>query len=487
MSQEFPNHKVRNRKGKVLYMKKISIETIVCQLSHAEASINSHVGSIIESVEFDSRKVQQGALFVPLVGGTTDGHSYINQAIEQGAVATLWSGEKEAAPTDLVHVIFVEDTLKALHELANYYRHLINPIVIGITGSNGKTTAKDMTAMSLTSKYVVHKTQGNFNNEIGMPYTILKMPENTEVCVLEMGMSNFGEIHELSSIAEPDIAVVTIIGESHLEFLGNRAGIAKAKLEILDGMREHGKFLYPGDEPLIENELKMKERSFEKYRVGYESSYEYYAYDIYEEFNKTFFRTNIDENVLCTIPIIGAYNVSNALIALSIATMLEVPTEQAIFQLSQFELTANRVQWLETKNGAKLLNDAYNASPTSMRAVLNTLAHVEMEGAGRKIAVLGDIRELGPNSEEYHRDLKDSLDVEVLDKVYLFGDQMAYLYDELQNKFAPEQLFYEKANHQRLIDTLQQETGNGDVILVKSSFGVDLLKVVTALTGITTR
>ncbi|MGF3067298.1 UDP-N-acetylmuramoyl-tripeptide--D-alanyl-D-alanine ligase [Facklamia sp. P12945] len=468
-------------------MKAIQINEIIKTLKLNPFNYQPVLGQEITSVEFDSRKVKKASLFVPLVGGTTDGHDYIQNAIDNGAIACFWSRPIEEAPSEQLIVIKVEDTLAAFHQLANYYRHLIQPIVIGITGSNGKTTAKDMTAMSLTSKYSVHKTQGNYNNEIGMPYTLLQMPEDTQVCVLEMGMSDFGEISRLSKIAEPDIAVVTIIGESHLEFLGSRQGITQAKLEILDGLTSNGIFLYPGNEPLIEAELQKKQVKIKSYCFGFEKSDDFYAYAINQEYNKTFFRTNIDENVLCSIPIIGAYNVTNALIALSIAKLLEVPTEQAIFQLSQFKLTANRVQWLTTKNGARLLNDAYNASPTSMRAVLNTLADVEVEGAGRKIAVLGDIRELGAKSEEYHRSLKDSLDVSVLDKVYLFGDQMAYLYDELQKTFAKEQLFYEKADHQRLIDALSIETSNEDVILVKSSFGVDLLSVVTALTGIKTQ
>ncbi|MCR8969545.1 UDP-N-acetylmuramoyl-tripeptide--D-alanyl-D-alanine ligase [Facklamia sp. 7083-14-GEN3] len=468
-------------------MKAIQINEIIETLKLNPSAYQSVLDHEISSVEFDSRKIQNASLFVPLVGGTTDGHDYIQNAIDNGAKACFWSRPLEEAPSEQLIVIKVEDTLAAFHQLANYYRHLIKPIVIGITGSNGKTTAKDMTAMSLTSKYIVHKTQGNYNNEIGMPYTLLQMPAETQVCVLEMGMSNFGEISSLSKIAEPDIAVVTIIGESHLEFLGSRRGITQAKLEILDGLTSNGIFLYPGNEPLIEVELQKKQANLKSYRFGFEEDYEFYAYDINQEYNKTFFRTNIDENVLCSIPIIGAYNVTNALIALSIAKLLEVPTEQAIFQLSQFKLTANRVQWLTTKNGARLLNDAYNASPTSMRAILKTLADVEVEGAGRKIAVLGDIRELGAKSEEYHRSLKDSLDLSVLDKVYLFGDQMAYLYDELQKTFAKEQLFYEKADHQRLINALNKETSNEDVILVKSSFGVDLLSVVTALTGIKTQ
>ena len=441
----------------------------------------------VENVEFDARRIQPGGLFIPLVGGTTDGHTYIQQAIDNGAVATLWSGDQADAPSDQLAVVFVDDTLEAFQKLASYYRTVINPVVIGITGSNGKTTTKDMTASTLQAKYIVHKTEGNYNNEIGLPYTLLHMPEDTQVCVVEMGMSGFGEIELLSKIAQPDIAVVTLIGESHLEFLGSRAGIAQAKLEILKGLKENGIFIYPANEALIETEMPEIEFPIYMRSFGFDKNADVYAYNLTEEPDKTYFKTNVDENVISMIPVIGAYNVSNALIALSIAEVLDVPSEQAIFQLAQFKLTANRLQWLKTHQGAHLLNDAYNASPTSMHAILTTLSSIALEGVERKVAVLGDIRELGNDSERFHRELARSINPQDIDKVYLFGPQMAYLYEELQAKFAAEQLIYIESQHQELIQTLEADTRPTDVLLVKSSFGVDLLQVVTALTGQVTK
>lgn len=452
-----------------------NIQTLDCQLRQPDIYFSN--------VEFDSRKVSPGTLFVPLTGGKTDGHQYIEQAIEQGAVATFWSRKDLPAPTDKISVIYVEDTLVAMQELAQYYRRLINPIVIAITGSNGKTTTKDMTAQVLIVKYRVHKTQGNYNNEIGVPYTILQMPEDTEVVVTELGMSNFGEIETLSKIVQPDIAAITLIGESHLEFLKTRAGIARAKLEILYGLKDGGTFFYPGEEVLIEQEMPELNKTINTVRFGLAQTNDVYAYDIEETQDKTFFRTNLDENVRCMIPVIGSYNVSNALIALSIARSLHVPIEQAIFQLAQFKLTANRLEWLQMPNGAQVLNDAYNASPTSMKAILNTLSTAQLAVKGRKIAVLGDIRELGENSEAYHRDLAQALDPEKIDTVYLFGEKMAYLYQELLYKYDPQKLFYEARDHQTLIRALQADVQADDLVLVKSSWGVDLLQVVTALTG----
>ena len=203
----------------------------------------------IENVQFDTRKSTKGSLFVPLKGAN-DGHDFIHSAIENGATASFWSAPLDQAPAHFP-VIQVEDSLLALQQLAKYYLEKIGPKVVGITGSNGKTTTKDMTEAVLSAKYNVHKTQGNFNNHIGLPITILEMPSDTEVVILEMGMNHAGEIELLSKLAQPDIAVITMIGESHIEYLGSRAGIADAKMEITAGLKETGCLIFPGEEPLL--------------------------------------------------------------------------------------------------------------------------------------------------------------------------------------------------------------------------------------------
>lgn len=436
----------------------------------------------ITNVEFDSRKVTPGTLFVPLLGAT-DGHDYVQKAIDNGAVAAFWSNQEKEAPSDQIAIIWVDDTLKAMQDLANFYRRDLNPIVIGVTGSNGKTTTKDMTAMTLSAKYRVHKTQGNYNNEIGLPYTLLKMPEDTQVCVAEMGMSGFGEIEILSKIAQPNIAAITLIGESHLEYLGSRAGIAQAKMEIVAGLAEDGLLIYPQNEPLVTELVEKKAGQFKTSTFGFSDQADVYAYELVEEQNKTFFKTNLDPNVISSIPVIGAYNVSNALIALTCARLLEIPIEQAIFQLSQFKLTASRLEWMKTLNGADLLNDAYNASPASMKAILNTLSSITLETSGRKIAVLGDVRELGEESRTLHESLAQVIWPDKINKLYLFGSQMKYLYDVLQDKYEADNLVHVLDSHEQLSDLLLADVQADDVVLVKSSLGVDLLKVVTALTG----
>ena len=224
-------------------MKVTSQEIAEALSSHCEKSVE------ITNVEFDIRKVTEGSLFVPLAGAR-DGHEFIQQAIENGATATFWSWDMAQAPTE-ISVIPVEDTLKAMQALSKYYLAKVGAEVIAVTGSNGKTTTKDLTASVLAQRYRTYKTQGNYNNNIGLPYTILHMPEETEKLVLEMGMDHANEITELSQMAQPKVAAITMIGEAHIENLGSREGIAKAKMEIVDGLSKKGLLIIPANEPLL--------------------------------------------------------------------------------------------------------------------------------------------------------------------------------------------------------------------------------------------
>ncbi len=203
----------------------------------------------ITSVSFDSRQLEPGALFVPLIG-EQDGHRYVQAALDNGASAVLWQADHPETPT-AIPALVVEDTLVALQALGRYYLQKINPKVVAVTGSNGKTTTKDMIAAVLSTQFNVQKTFANFNNEIGVPMTILSMEPNTEILVVEMGMDRFGQLDELSRLAQPDVAVITMIGEAHIEFFGTRDKIADAKMEIVNGLKEDGILIYNGDEPLL--------------------------------------------------------------------------------------------------------------------------------------------------------------------------------------------------------------------------------------------
>ena len=269
----------------------------------------------ISSVAFDSRELKPGALFVPLVG-ERDGHTFIDKAIENGAAATFWQADHGDVPTD-IPVIVVDDALKALQALSKHYLLKINPRVVAITGSNGKTTTKDMVASILATQFNVTKTQDNFNNEIGVPITILSMEPNTEMLVVEMGMDRPGQLDFLSRLVAPDIAIITMIGEAHIEFFGTRDKIADAKMEIVNGLKDDGLFIYDGDEPLLQQRAQTV--SQRQLTFGHSAEDDVNETAMTPTPVNTTFTTNLWPDTTFDVPMIGDYNVNNALAALCVA------------------------------------------------------------------------------------------------------------------------------------------------------------------------
>jgi len=429
---------------------------------------------LVTGVQFDSRKLKQGDLFVPIVADR-DGHSFIDSAIGNGASATFWSNDEENIPEHFP-VVIVEDTFIALTQFAKEYLKKVDPKVIGITGSNGKTTTKDMTEAVISQGYRTHKTQGNYNNQIGVPITVLTMTEDTEAIVLEMGMDRAGEIRTLSKLVEPDVAVITMIGESHIEFLGSREKIADAKLEIVEGLKNTGTLVYNGDEPLLNERV---DKTFSTKTFGKGDQLALYATEIDSGIRSTSFRVNIRPDYEMTIPTPGKYNVQNALAAILVGMELNISLERAAYGLQSFQLTKNRLEWLDGQNGIHILNDAYNASPSSMKAVLDYFSTIEIDG--NKIAVLGDIRELGHLSKELHQSIAKSISTRYIDTVVLYGTEMNYLYEALEASFDKDSLKYFENDKTKLTKYLKDITSKDDAILLKSSFGTDLLSVVEDL------
>lgn len=425
---------------------------------------------------FDSRSLPEGSLFVPLVA-ERNGHEYIESAISNGAAAALWSDPIEQAPKDLP-IIQVEDTMKAFQQFAKWYLKKVDPKIIGVTGSNGKTTTKDMVEAVLSAKYKTHKTVGNFNNHIGLPYTILEMPADTEAVVLEMGMSEAGEIHVLSMLTEPDAAVITMIGESHIEFFGSRAGIADAKMEITDGLKPEGVLIYPGEEPLLA-ERTQKLSSERKRTFGKNEDQDLYALNVQSEMRQTSFSVNQAPGLTITLPMPGEYNVQNALAALLVGLEFDISIEQSAEKLAHFQLTKNRLEWLEGFNGAQLLNDAYNASPSSMKAVLRYFSSIE--SSGKKIVVLGDVLELGALSEELHKSIAEAIDPKAIDQLILYGTEMSVVYETVKEAFTLETIRHFSGDKTPMIDYLRKTIQPDDVVLLKSSLGTGVLNVVNEL------
>lgn len=424
----------------------------------------------ISSVEFDSRKIEKNGLFVPLPG-TRDGHDFVHAAKENGAIVTLWQKDRVEVPSDLV-VLLVADVTKAFQTLAQYYKQKFGPKTVAITGSNGKTTTKDMTASVLAQKYRTYKTQGNYNNDLGVPYTMLHMPSDTEVLILEMGMDHAGEIHFLSQLGQPDVAAITLIGEAHLENLGSRKNIAKAKMEIVDGLAKDGVLFVPADEPLLADLIAPISQEVQTFGLA---QGDLQATIINETSESTSFVVNEETFV---IPVLGGYNVKNALIAYGVGRYLGLSSEQIKNGLAQVELTKNRTQWLQAKNGAKLLSDVYNANPTAMRLVLESFGRLTLPG--RRIAVLADMLELGPDSLAMHASMAEAI-VDRYDFVYLYGEQMQALANRLTELNVPHAYFI-PAQRQAFLEQVQQEIQPTDSVILKGSNGMQLSELVALLT-----
>ena len=433
--------------------------------------------TVITSVAFDSRKITDGGLFVPLVGDR-DGHDFINSAINNGASATLWQTGHPNKPENIA-VLEVDDPLQAMQDLARYYLRKVNPTVVGITGSNGKTTTKYMIAAVLSKRFNVHKTQANFNNEIGVPMTILEMKPNTEILVLEMGMDRPGQLHHLSELTHPDVTVITMIGEAHIEFFGTRDKIADAKMEITDFLREDGEFIYNGDEPLLRE--RAEKLSQAKATFGFEKDDTVYATGFKSYKHHATFTVNDSEQQF-SIPMIGKHNVSNAMAALSVGRHFGESDEEIAASLSNFTPTANRMEWEKGDVGEDIMSDIYNSNPTAVRAVITSFGQIEVPEGNRRIAVLGDMLELGEKSAELHRNLEDCLDPQVINEVYLYGTEMKNLYDALEDKYDAEHLhYYDRDQMQRMIEDLKNDIKPHDIVVLKGSHGMHLEKVVERL------
>ncbi len=433
--------------------------------------------TVITSVAFDSRKITDGGLFVPLVGDR-DGHDFINSAINNGASATLWQTGHPNKPENIA-VLEVDDPLQAMQDLARYYLRKVNPTVVGITGSNGKTTTKDMIAAVLSKRFNVHKTQANFNNEIGVPMTILEMKPNTEILVLEMGMDRPGQLHHLSELTHPDVTVITMIGEAHIEFFGTRDKIADAKMEITDFLREDGEFIYNGDESLLRE--RAEKLSQAKATFGFEKDDTVYATGFKSYKHHATFTVNDSEQQF-SIPMIGKHNVSNAMAALSVGRHFGESDEEIAASLSNFTPTANRMEWEKGDVGEDIMSDIYNSNPTAVRAVITSFGQIEVPEGNRRIAVLGDMLELGEKSAELHRNLEDCLDPQVINEVYLYGTEMKNLYDALEDKYDAEHLhYYDRDQMQRMIEDLKNDIKPHDIVVLKGSHGMHLEKVVERL------
>ncbi len=431
-------------------------------------------------VSTDSRRIEPGQLFVPLVGERFDGHQFVGECLERGAAAALWQNDRPNPPADSP-LIFVDDTLAALQQLASSYRRELPVRVVGVTGSNGKTTTKDMLAALLSTRFRVHKTAGNLNNHIGLPLTLLQLDDTVEVAVLEMGMSGRGEIELLSRLAEPEAAVITNIGEAHMMQLGSREEIARAKLEIVCGLQMNGLLVYHGDDPLLERIVAEQSTGFiRKLRFGLSPDNGVYATGIELDSGRGGTRFTLQPASIadCFVPLLGRHHVTNALAAMAVARDLGVSGEQLRVGLARMKATGMRMEAVRGKSGLTIFNDVYNASPTSTKAAIQMLQ--EIGGFDRKFIVLGDMLELGEREEAFHREIGSLLRADKIDGVFTFG-RLAHWIAEAARAHYPADRVVECRSKDEIVGRLAGLAGGRDAVLVKASRGMRFEEIVDGL------
>ncbi len=418
----------------------------------------------ISSVSTDTRSIEQGALFIAVKGESFDGNDFLEKAFECGAAAVMT--ERETLDfTTKKPVIFVKDTRAAQLALARYYRDRFDVKLCGVTGSVGKTSTKDMIYAVLSAKFNTLRTEGNFNNDIGLPKTLFRLNESYDAAVIEMGMSALGEISALSSAAHPTAAVITNIGYCHIENLGTRENILKAKLEILDGTDADALLILCGEDELL-NTVKLDRRII---RYGFSSKNDVYAENINHTDNGEEFTLRCGKNAYpARIPVVGQHHILNALAAFCVGREFGLPPDVIIPAFMNYEASGMR-QKIEKRGDVTLILDCYNASPTSMESSLSVLGNMK----GRRLAVLGDMLELGEMSKQLHSGIADFVEKNA-DLCFLYGTEMKALRDELLRREYPA---FHSENKGELTELLLQNLKSGDTVLFKGSRGMKMEEI----------
>ena len=425
------------------------------------------VGSIT-GLQHDSRDVKPGDLFVALPGERVDGHDFVESAWKSGAVAALVN-----RPVDCgIPQIIVEDTLLAYGSIAREYRSDLGVSVVAITGSVGKTTTKEMISCVLSGKYRVTKTQGNHNNNLGLPMTVMSMGADTQIAVLELGMNHFGEMSYLTSIARPDVVVITNIGTMHIEHLGTREGILKAKLEIMEGIQPDGVAVFNGDEPLLWN---LREGTHRRIYFGIENERcDVVAEDIRQIDGGVYFTAKgMGQQFQIFVPQEGRHMVYNALAAVAVGLLKGISPESIQYQLGLFHNVGMRQNIFE-ENGFTIIEDCYNAGPESMGAALRVLGEHKTEG--RRIAVLGDMLELGNRAMAEHYRV-GRLAAAVADLVLAYGQHSARIITGAITGGMNAKRTLHFKEQEDMAKTLKRMAKPGDVILFKGSQGMRMWEV----------
>ncbi|HHW32322.1 MAG TPA: UDP-N-acetylmuramoyl-tripeptide--D-alanyl-D-alanine ligase [Clostridiaceae bacterium] len=439
--------------------------------------LNGTPDAEITGVSIDSRKIMDGDLFIPIKGERYDGHDFIEQAVNSGAKAVLTSKDIKIDGGSIV-VIKVNDTKKALGDLAAYYRSKFNIPFIGITGSVGKTSTKEMVACVLGQHLNTLKTMGNYNNEIGLPLSVLNLDSRYQAAVFEMGMNSFGEISRLTSIVKPDVAIITNIGMAHIEKLGSRQNILKAKLEILEGLSKEGLVILNGDDKLLSGMRGLL--GFRTKYFGTEEEVDYKAENIRLAGEKgSYFEIRIDGvDYEIYVPAPGIHNVYNALAAIASGIELNIPVDDIIKGIREYKPEKMRLNIIELKD-IKIIDDTYNANPQSMEAALNVLKDVA--GNSRKIAVLGDMLEMGEWADQAHYGIGKLAFSKGINYIITVGNNAKKIAEGALNSGANPENVKTFENNAQGWNYLKELIMSGDVILVKGSRSMKMEEIVNKL------
>ena len=456
-------------------MKNITVEDIL-NICNGKL-ICGNKKDICENFCKDTRILQNGDVYVGIKGENFDGNTLYKQAIKNGAKVCILQGievDEKYIKDKEVSIILVDDTVKAIGKIANFKRNLYGKDfpVIAVTGSVGKTSTKDIIASVVSEKYKVLKTEGNMNNHIGLPFTILKLKDE-EALVVEMGMNHFGEIDYLTNIAEPNIAVITNIGTSHIGNLGSRENILKAKLEILNS-KNIKNVVINNDNDLLHKWYEENKSKYPIHTYGIENSSESIAKEIsLMEQSSKFTAITDNEKYEITVPVGGEHFVYNALCALTVGRVLELSKKEIENGIKKFELTKKRMEISKIKDNVTIINDSYNASLDSMKAALKYLKDIEGK---RKIAVLGDMLELGSYAEDLHRKVGEEFNKNNIDVLVTVGELSKNINNVVNTK---ENYHFE--NNKKAEEFLNKELKQGDIALFKASNGMKFFEIIEKL------
>lgn len=434
---------------------------------------------ICENFSKDTREIKTNDVYIGIKGENFDGNSFYEQALEKGAKVCILQdiviSDKEKDKYKDRAIIIVEDTIKALQQIATLKRSLYNIPVIAITGSVGKTSTKDIIASVVATQFKVLKTQGNLNNHIGLPLTILGLKDH-EALVVEMGMNHLGEISVLSKIAKPNIAVITNVGTAHIGNLGSRENILKAKLEILDGLKEDGILIINNDNDILNSWINKCTEDEKVITFGIENKSDVMAFNIIQNENSSKFEIiekNKKERIM--VPIAGKHFIYNALSAIAVGVKLGIPIDKIKKGIQNFELSKNRMEFINLTDDITIINDCYNANYDSMKAAIEYLGKISIK---RKIAILGDMLELGEFSDELHRRVGEEIiknKIDVLITVGKMGEIISNTAKETDT------VVYQCENNEEAIKIIKGIMKKDDIILVKASNGMKFKNIIKAL------